>query len=284
MFDAPAPPPLLQKNLLQMLSSGAPVSIIDINPLEFARQITIKESAIFCSIQQSEFEKDAYSNDSSRAPNVRAMRDLSTDLSGWVADSILNETDAKRRASVLKQWLKIADKCLSLQNYNALMAIISALDSSTISRLKQTWSALSSKHKSALDYMRTITDHSRNFSLYRSKIRESIAPCLPFLGLYLTDLTFLDEGNPTWRRSLSIECTSVKIVNFSKFIRTAKLLAEINRFQVPYQLREVPEMQEWISDTIFRLRSDKINDVSELYRRSLLVEPRPSISSSNSVF
>ncbi len=57
-------------------------------------------------------------------PTVKAMSSLSTDLSNLVADTILHYNEVKKRAAVIKQWIKIAHQCLELNNYDALMAII----------------------------------------------------------------------------------------------------------------------------------------------------------------
>lgn len=65
------------------------------------------------------------------------------------------------------------------------MAVLCALNSSTISRLKKTWEGLSSKYKVLLDVLRKATEHSRNYAEYRAKIRNAVPPCLPFLGLFL---------------------------------------------------------------------------------------------------
>jgi len=41
--------------------------------------------------------------------------------------------------------------------------------------------------------------HSRgNFSEYRKALQESQAPCLPYFGVFLTDITFTEDGNPDY--------------------------------------------------------------------------------------
>lgn len=65
------------------------------------------------------------------------------------------------------------------------MAVLCALNSSTISRLKKTWDGLSSKYRISLDVLRRATEHSRNYAEYRSRIRSAVPPALPFLGLFL---------------------------------------------------------------------------------------------------
>lgn len=278
--DTPLPPALVTKHQMTLLRNwkhnGATVNILDFDPLELARQFTLKVSQIFCSILPEELLATEWTKkSSSMAVNVRAMSRLSTDLANLVADSILQLEDAKKRAIVIKQWVKIAKKCLKLQNYDSLMAIICSLNSSTIQRLKRTWDQVSSKTKAKLDELKEVVDVSRNYAVLRQRLQNTVPPCLPFVGSYLTDLTFVDVGNQTTRQlSLESDDTSVPVINFGKHMKTAKIISELQRFQVPYRFTEVPELQTWMQDQLVKVRSSEQTNVQNYYRRSLLLEPR----------
>ncbi|KAL8930148.1 MAG: hypothetical protein Q9208_000765 [Pyrenodesmia sp. 3 TL-2023] len=278
--DTPLPPATISKNQLTLLRNwkhnGATISILDFDPLELARQFTLKVSQIFCSILPEELLATEWTKkSSSMAVNVRAMSRLSTDLANLVADSILQLEDAKKRAVVIKQWVKIAKKCLRLENYDSLMAIICSLNSSTILRLKRTWDQISSKTKTKLEELKGVVEISRNYAALRQRLQNTVPPCLPFVGTYLTDLTFVDVGNQTTRQ-LCIESddTSVPVINFGKHMKTAKIISELQRFQIPYRFTEVPELQTWMQDQLVRVRSSEQTNVQNYYRRSLLLEPR----------
>ncbi|KAL8948306.1 MAG: hypothetical protein Q9222_005501, partial [Ikaeria aurantiellina] len=271
--DTPLPPAILTKHQTNLLKSwkysGATISILDFDPLELARQFTLKESQIFCSILPEELLATEWTKkSSSMAVNVRAMSRLSTDLANLVADSILQLEDPKKRALIIKQWVKIAKKCLQLENYDSLMAIICSLNSSTILRLKRTWDHLSSKTKSKLDNLKDVVNVARNHATLRQRLQNTIPPCIPFVGIYLTDLTFVDVGNQTTRQ-LAVDnnnnnkngsgggddasgCCMRPVINFGKHIRTAKIISELQRFQIPYRFQEVPELQTWIQDQLVR--------------------------------
>ena len=284
--ETPAPPALISKHLSDTFRRGHEPNLLDLDPLELARQLTICESRIYCSIMPEELVGQAFSRcRDSGASNVKLMSSMSNDIAGWVADSILREIDAKRRAAVVKFWIKTSERCHSLKNYDTLMAILCALNSSTITRLKQTWNALSSKSKVTLDSLRTATDHHRNYAVYRASLRSHVPPCLPFVGLYLTDLTFVDEGNPPMR-AVPGEAGNL-LVNYDKHIKAARIITDLQRFQIPYRLQEVPGIQQYFHNQLEKVRREKGNDVSELYRRSLLVEPKAdqlssSLSNNNS--
>ncbi|KAL8662185.1 MAG: hypothetical protein Q9202_004941 [Teloschistes flavicans] len=284
--DSPMPAAILtkhQQNLLkQWKYNGATISILDFDPLELARQFTLKESRIFCAILPEELLATEWTKKtSSMAVNVRAMSRLSTDLANLVADSILQLEDPKKRAIIIKQWVKIAKKCLGLENYDSLMAIICSLNSSTILRLKRTWDQISSKTKAKLDSLKEVVEVSRNYAVLRQRLQNATPPCLPFVGTYLTDLTFVDVGNQTTRQ-LSLDndggdsngANSVPVINFGKHMKTAKIISELQRFQIPYRFTEVPELQTWIQDQLVRVRSSEQTNVQNYYRRSCLLEPR----------
>ncbi|KAJ5081506.1 Guanine-nucleotide dissociation stimulator CDC25 [Penicillium alfredii] len=284
--DTPLPPAILAKketNLLKQWKNGeASISILDFDPMELARQLTIKESRIFCSILPEELLDTEWTRKSgSLAVNVRAMSTLSTDLAHLVADSILCLEEPKKRAVTIKHWVKIANKCLELNNYDSLMAIICSLNSSMISRLKRTWDIVSQKTKVTLEHLRGIVDVSRNYAVLRQRLQNHVPPCLPFVGTYLTDLTFVDHGNQSLR-NLPTDDGEMAVINFDKHMKTARIISELQRFQIPYRLTEVPELQTWMQNELVRVRSNGETTAQVFYRRSLVLEPRePSRTATN---
>ena len=287
--ERPAPAPVVSKaqsNLLRSWKTGGAAPLItDFEPLEVARQLTIKESTIFCSILPEELVGNEWTKQSgSLAVNVRAMSTLSTDLTNLVTDTILQHHDLRQRARTIKQWIKISAKCLDLKNYDALMAIMCSLDNTTIQRLRRTWDAVSAKTKALLEQLRATIDFSKNHSTLRGRLADAIPPCLPFVGIFLTDLTFVDAGNPLKRRLSGSRPNRPKsVINFDRHAKTARIISELQRFQVPYQLQEVPELQAWIQDQLVRVRADDAGKgaASAQYRRSLLLEPRITTSARN---
>ena len=281
--DTPLPAPIITKSQLTALKNwkygGASVSILDFDPLELARQFTIKESQIFCSILPEELLATEWMKKSgSMAVNVRAMSRLSTDLTNLVTDYILQLEDPKKRATVIKQWVKIANKFLELANYDSLFAVICSLESSTILRLRRTWELVSSKTKATLEHLKSVVDISKNYVVLRQRLQNHVPPCLPFVGTYLTDLTFVDIGNQTTRQ-LPGEGSEISksVINFDKHMKTAKIISELQRFQIPYRFAEIPELQTWMQDQLVRVRTSDESSMQNHYRRSLILEPRDQV-------
>ena len=286
--DTPLPSPIISKSQLSLLrnwkNNGTCPSILDFDPLELARQFTIKESQIFCSILPEELLATEWTKKSgSIAVNVRAMSTLSTDLANLVVESILQHEEPNKRAKLIKRWIKIAARCLDLNNYDSLMAIICSLNTTTILRMKHTWGLIAAKTKATLEELRSVVDVSLNYTVLRQRLQNHVAPCLPFVGIYLTDLTFVDAGNQSMRQLPGTGHDSesaTSVINFDKHVKTAKIISDLQRFQIPYRLQEVPELQTWMQDQLVRVRSLGQSSVQNHYRRSLMLEPRDSMPAS----
>ncbi|PVH69958.1 ras GEF [Cadophora sp. DSE1049] len=270
--------PLLPSNLTRNAwenyeMGGTNPTILDFDPLDFARQLTIMEMNIFCSIIPRELLRWT-KGPGSTAMSVRAMSTLSTDLSNFVADTIVQHDDAMERAVIISHWIMIAHKCLELNNYNSLMVIIFSFNHCSIGRLKKTWNIVSQKREAMLKDLQAISKPDRNFAVLRDRLRNLVPPCLPFIEIYLKDLFFIGD-NPATKQLPGIgENEGKQVINFDKHIQTAKTMGELQRFQAPYCLTEVPELQEWIQAQMFRVNSLLEHDRDYLYRKSLRLEPR----------
>lgn len=103
----------LRSNLRKAMSQGALTSIpiSEFDPQELARQLTLMESSLFCQIQPSEMIGQEFKKKvgSSRAVHVKAMIQRSTQITSLVSDTILRESDIKKRAQMIKFWIKIGD-------------------------------------------------------------------------------------------------------------------------------------------------------------------------------
>ncbi|CAO3589607.1 unnamed protein product [Absidia cylindrospora] len=87
------------------------VHINDFDCMELARQFTLMESALFCQITPYELIGQEFKKKvgQSTAIHIKAMIQTSTQVTSWISDSILREQDAKRRAQMIKFWIKVGD-------------------------------------------------------------------------------------------------------------------------------------------------------------------------------
>lgn len=256
-----------------------PLTVMDFEPLEIAAQLTLMDSNMFAKLEPAEllgrnFEKKRKIR---QAPHVAMMATFMNQLSSFVGHTVLGgDLPTKQRKNVLKQWIKIAEKCLELKNYNSLIGIVSVLQSVNIIRLKKTWETLSPRYHTIFNHLKEISSPERNFAGYRQQIRVQETPCVPFLGVYLSDLTFLVEGNARTRKFHHPDSPNkvIKVVNFDLYERISKIVAEIQKFQVPYtKLAAAKPLQTWLHGEMIKSHA-QVSKGDELWRRSCIVEPK----------
>ena len=113
-----------------------------------------------------------------------------------------------------------------------------ALDLAPILRLKSIWAVSSRfgefvlrliilqnvplKYKNSLDDLRKFVSRDGNFAAYRSLLKQSEAPGIPFMGRILSDVV-LQKTVPAFRASPNDP--SVKLVNFSRCRSLAAIMA-----------------------------------------------------------
>ncbi|WWC58456.1 uncharacterized protein I303_100997 [Kwoniella dejecticola CBS 10117] len=263
------PTPVISKNLHSLLqraaAAGNNVNITEFDTLELARQFTIMESKMFCLV----VPEDLLQTGKKTIPELKALSTLSNQITGWVADSILNETDAKKRANLVKFFIKLADKCLMMYNFSTMFAVLAGLNSSTIMRLKKTWDALPTKYKVTIERLRGVIEHTKNHAAYRARLREAPTPCLPFLGLILTDITFTSDGNASTRPSV-LE-PELMLINQDKYNKLGRIAMDFKRYQEPFNFHELEAVQMFLKRVLTERGS---GSVDALYRKSLMLEPR----------
>ena len=105
------------------------------------------------------------------------------------------------------------------------------------------------------------TNTSLNFKELRSSTESISGPCLPYLGMFLSDLTFIDEGNPSKIDGL---------INYTKCQQTCKVIQKIRKLQSQdFPFKPLDILQQ------FLLNSTEIKETeSELYGMSLGCQPR----------
>ncbi|KAH8879875.1 ras GEF [Thozetella sp. PMI_491] len=260
-FNQNTPAPIMPKNMKKL-------KFLDIDVMEFARQLTVIESRLYGKIKPTEclsktWQKKVGEGEPEPAPNVKALILHSNQMTNWVAEMILAQTDVRKRVVVIKHFVAVADKCRGLNNFSTLTSIISALGTAPITRLKRTWDQVPQRTQTTLEAMRKLMSSTKNFAEYREALHVANPPCIPFFGVYLTDLTFIEDGIPSIIKKTNM-------INFAKRAKTAEVIRDIQQYQnVAYSLQPVPELQDYILSNM-----QAAGDVHEMYDKSLQIEPR----------
>lgn len=240
MFDEKPPKPYLPMNLKTKLS------ILDVHPEEIARQITLIDSALYRKIKPAEFLNSGWTraDKDSKSPGIVAMISSFNVISRWVSTQILSQPDLKQRAITLNRIICVAQHCYEYNNFNGVMEIIASLHNSSIHRLYNTWELLPQKSWDMFEFLSTLMNSNAgegNFHLYRNALRKVVPPLVPYLGVYLTDLIFLNDGNKDFVDDAK------KMVNFHKMAKIARVVRTITTHQqAPYCLAPVEFIQDFL--------------------------------------
>jgi len=152
---------------------------------------------------------------------------------------------------------------LAFNNFNTVMEIIAGLHMSSIQRLKKTWKALSSKYTVIFEEITKFISSEGNYRNYRVALTKVELPVNPYLGVFLRDLTFIEDGNPDFVEDDSL-------LNFEKMRMISGVLNQVRKYQsVPYMFEPVPTIQEYIvNGTAVNLSDDALHKYSLLCEAS----------------
>eukprot|EP01156_Anaeramoeba_ignava_P022830 Anaeramoba_ignava/c21087_g1_i1.p1 GENE.c21087_g1_i1~~c21087_g1_i1.p1 ORF type:complete len:689 (+),score=226.23 c21087_g1_i1:713-2779(+) len=238
------------------------LSLSDIDEEEFARQLTLVIFQTFSKIQPSELVTKAWSkeNQKHKAPNVTAMIARFNSVVGYVSSEIVMTKTIRHRVKKIVRFIRIGEYLLKMHNFDGLMAIIAALSTSSVSRLKFTKEEVPKNYIKSLDEMRQLLSSENGYKKYRDTLKEISTSCIPYLGVYLTDITFISDGSPNEIDGL---------INFAKRKLLYLTIKDMQNFQMkPFNFFFIHQIAV-LFDQETSAKTEK-----ELYKISLEREPR----------
>lgn len=217
------------------------------------------------------------------APCLSAFIAHFNKMGSWVATTLFEVPDDKKRAVLVEHWIKVAEKLLDLNNFNGVMELIGGLGSTSVVRLKKTWKNVSAAKKKvrvlcarvgwrarlahgvarqSWDRVRAVMAPQSSFATYRQAIRTAHPPVIPYLGVSMQDMVFIEDGNPDFLKDYD------NMVNFHKRRLLADIIKDIQQHvQAPFNIEPVEE----IIDFIAMAQPESENS---LYEKSLVIQPR----------
>jgi hypothetical protein len=163
-------------------------------PRDVAEQITLIEANMFRSIRQEEFYRKGW-QDPTQGPVAHLLIARSNSISAWVASNILCQSSPAARSRALARFVVVAQMLEEMGNYNSLVAILGGFKLWTITRLQGVIS-LRKDYRLLLSNLESLLTPDGNYKHYRAILAaRHDRPTVPYLGLYLKDLTFIEDGN-----------------------------------------------------------------------------------------
>ncbi|XP_007527930.1 ral guanine nucleotide dissociation stimulator isoform X2 [Erinaceus europaeus] len=230
------------------------------------------------------------------APTVRATVTQFNSVANCVITTCLGDRSvtARDRARVVEHWIEVARECRVLKNFSSLYAILSALQSNSIHRLKKTWEEVSRDSFRIFQKLSEIFSDENNYSLSRELlIKEGtskfatlemnpkraqkrpketgvIQGTIPYLGTFLTDLVMLDTAMKDYLYG--------RLINFEKRRKEFEVIAQIKLLQSACNNYSIAPEEHFVA--WFRAM-ERLSETKS-YNLSCELEP-PSESASNTL-
>jgi son of sevenless-like protein len=198
--------------------------------------------------------------------NIAFVIQTSNRIADWVAESVLSKEDSKKRAATVKHLILVADRCRTLNNFSTMIAIVSGLNTPPIRRLKRTWEQVNQRNMAQFQACEVTLDSNQNFKKYRSMLASVVPPCVPFIGVFLSTLQFIQDGNKDF--------LSDGVINFRKRQMASEVISDIKRWQAhSYNYQVVPVIREYIEESLAMFDDTRMSS-DRFWQMSLEREPR----------
>lgn len=283
------------------MSATTVPTILQFQPVLIAYQLTLIDSIIFRNIPM-----DAILSHSPKTPHpsIVASTDFFNYLTRLIEHAILLQQDASGRAQHINHWIKVAGKCHELKNYQTLKAVISALGTPPIQRLKKSWSYIPKKSMNLLEDLGELMSEASNYGKYRTRLglsqdepeneiiiqntpttRKSSTrknsfsePTVPFLGIFIHDMTYLvaalskkqnNRHNSQWTTTNKISNTDIQ--EMQQDVRVSELLKLFKNLQ-----RSPPYSPHLSAACIKDLNKNRKRKLSHALTRSSAIKKTPA--------
>ncbi|XP_007893793.2 ral guanine nucleotide dissociation stimulator-like 1 isoform X2 [Callorhinchus milii] len=233
------------------------------------------------------------------APTIRATITQFNALTKCVISTTLRDVQLKpqQRAKIIEKWIDVAQECRIMKNFSSLRAILSAMQSNPIYRLKKAWANVTKDSMLMFEELSEIFSDQNNhltsrellmkegtskFANLDSNVKENqkrtqkrlqlqkdmgvMQGTVPYLGTFLTDLTMLDTALPDYIEG--------GLINFEKRRREFEVIAQIKLLQSACNSYYISPDQRFIK---WFQRQQRFTD-EESYNISCEIEPTTDAS------
>ncbi|KAJ5066070.1 guanine nucleotide exchange factor [Anaeramoeba ignava] len=246
------------------------LTFMDIHVVELARQLTLQSQKLFSKVKIRELMKMAWTdkNKKETAPHVVKLIQRFNNLSDWTTTEILKETTDNKRIKIVSRFIKIAHRLFEMQNFNDMMALMSGMQISPIHRLKKMWERIPEKQMTIFKQLDELTNALSGYKRLRDKMLRCSLPLIPYLGVYLADLAFIEELP---------DFLSANLINWAKKRRLYTTIKTIQTYQsVKFNFLFISDISQFL-DSVTVIRNENVH-----WDLSVKIEPFPNHNKQNS--
>ena len=198
------------------------------SPMLFAQEYTRLDFDLFAQINPKTFLYQLHTKDAESIVTLLNSISFFNKMTTWFS-SRFNEEINEMKPFYVEWLIYLAAEFENLNNFNGLMAVILSWNQIKVPHLPE---ELIMEMKRLEDTMSMFS----NFRSYRKLLHEVTAPCVPFLGLYIKDLYFIEEGNSSVNDNL---------INIVKLKMISEKSQKLKTWQSkPYQFHDTKEGHE----------------------------------------
>jgi len=229
----PPPEPLIPEEIPEDA-----IKILDIHPLELARQLTLIEQEIYLRItckELTELTKTKGILKDYKCPWIDRLYKRLDEIAPWVATEIVTSVNLNLRVEVIKRFIKIAEYCHTFQNYSTLNAILVGLKYPAVARLQKSWKLVGKKHKKTYKDLIFEVDPE----IMMDKMRAMNPPFVPIIDTCINQIAKICEMPSNLEGEL---------INFKKQRALGQLFEDMEKCKnaEKYPFRNIPRYTQYL--------------------------------------
>ncbi|KAJ6252461.1 guanine nucleotide exchange factor [Anaeramoeba flamelloides] len=251
VFKHPPPDVRIPKTLFTQY-----LKLSHLDYVEFGRQLTIYFHSLFRSIKSHEFlSQDWKKTDSNKkGNNIVYFIKKFNEFVQYSQEQMIGPKSIKSRSLKMVRYIKIAQYLLKIHNFDSLMAIIGAFSSPSVIRLQKTFNEVPKTYLKTLTEYQELMSFGTNFKRYRKHLNNTRLPIVPYLAVFLNDLSLVSESYENYIDNL---------INFQKRKQLYQIIQQINYYQQSrYNFYIITQVQQLFKKKLCQTTEKKLLKIS----------------------